>query len=175
MVFDLANWIILGGAFYIILDAIPNGPLSWKLLSKYASRSDFAVKTIRSVGAFLLLLQLITVFIARDYFLFNEAPLISLGTPFLLCGLFSIPLLSQLFWLNPISKNQIGRTFISSLIVMSLFVFAGTVPFNMDEAESKSIFSTLGNSLFFNYICGTLLFFIVLDFWLLLKRNQIIK
>lgn len=175
MIFDLANWLILGAAFYIIMDAIPNGPLSWKLLSKYDSQTDFAVKTILAVGTFLLLLQLITVVLARDYFFFNEEPIISLGTPFLLCGLFSIPILTQLFWIKPISKNPTSRNLISILIIMSVFVFAGTVPFNMDEAESKSIFSTLGNSLLFNYLCGMLLFFIVLDFWLLLKKHKIIK
>ncbi len=175
ILFEIAHLLVLGGIIYLILDALPKGPLSWKLLAKYSSHSEIAVKAILSISSVLLLIQLTPVFIGIFYFYFQDWPLNIGGKPNEYSAMLLIPLLSQLFRFKTLSKKTLGKLIISSIVLTSVLVLWLTLPYAGIPGESYSFLMDIEKSLMFNFLCGTLIYFIFLDFWLLLKKHNIFK
>ncbi len=173
--FDIANWLILGGAVYLILDLIPNGPLSWKVLSKYSSQTSFAVRTVLILGALIVAIQFFLISAGIFLFAYEDWSLNAGSKPLQISSMFLIPLIAQLFRIKSISNKPTGRAVVSFMILASCAVFWIYVPSPVIETETTSLLGGFENTLLFNYLCGILLFFIVLDVSIILKKHKIIK
>jgi len=179
VLFTLANWIILGGAFYIIMDAIPNGPLSWKLLSKYGLQTNFAIKTLIALGLILLLIESFLIGLNYNQFVGEQLPSSDRYNFYLAVKIFSIPLVSQLFRIQTFKKSASYRFGLALVIIGSDLFTRFYNPFENPrryyDYSDSSLISSITSSHMFHYICSILAFFIVLDVILILKKHKIMK
>jgi len=173
MLFELAHWILIGGAIYLLLDLIPRGPLTWKLLSKYSLQSQVTIQIILVVGIALLIVQLAIFLLGVFYLIAEDSPITFGSNGPVLLGILLIPIVSQLFRINVLVSNKTSRLILTLAIIgIDLFFHC----FNPSPASnSSSVLEYVGNTIFLHYACSVCLFFIVLDVILILKKHKIIN